>query len=1221
LSHLPAKILIVDDTPTGRETLGALLYSEEYELHFASNGQEALEKAAELIPDLILLDVMMPDMNGFEVCEHLRKDEVLAEVPVIMVTALYDRKSRLQGIRAGADDFISKPFDTTELGARVQMIVRLNRYRHLHAERRRFEQIIQFSPDGIVIVDEDGLIQLANQTFLTFLHAEKETQVVGQPLEKFLIGDNPGTYLDVIRQIVSDGGKSVQAETLLAAFDDTSLVIELVMGRFEWDERSMVQVNIHDLTRRNLAEVAKRESERRYRNIFDGAPVAIIEEDFYEVYQELQKLKANGITDMATYLEQHPEFVKRMTNSVMIREVNAYGQLVFHSNQSNERLNKLGVIFFPESYEGFKKILLAIANGDEHCEYENVQKAADGSRLNVLISASLPREAEQFHHVLVSVVDITDLKRAEVALRESERRYRNIFDSAPVAIFEEDWFEVYQAILDLKEQGVQDMQSYLTQHMEFVQQMADTLKIREINANAKKLFNLELGERHSTSLNVIFIPESLQAFKKVLVAIANGDEHCEYKNVQKSVDGKRRNVLVSMSLPQDPEQFRHVLVSVVDITELKQTENALRESEDRYHKMMQMANDAIFVTDAETFQLVDVNENALSLMGMEREDLLSMQIFDLYPDEEKEECSTFYKKMVKKSSRFAESCHIVNVNEKRIDVEITNSRIELGSKTLMMGIFRDITERRKEERVREAILMISIELRKVEKYEDVISVILEKLLLVLNAEGAALSRRDGKMVVLEQASGSWMEKMGNMWKTKENEPRWTEERPYAVHNVWSDRPSIPWMQELPGNIDVLEAPLITHEEVIGDLWVGRVSDWDDADGRILANVADMAANAIQRVNFLAELERRLEYLQALFTLDRAITGSLDLDMIFDVFLQLLDKQLEVGAADVLLYHDGDRLAECVGRIGFRVQASKTIYSWDQLLLANQVVTTGQPVKILDMRAEISKLPEFHSPEILLDKEGIKTYYGVPLKAKGRLLGVLEIFHREVIEYDDTAMDFLLALADQAAIAISQAELFDEMQEANNALIVAYDETIEGWALALEMRDNETQGHSWRVTELVLELAKQMGISGTDLVHLRRGAVLHDIGKMGVPDRILHKPGKLDSDEWEIMKKHPEYGYQMLSNIDFLRDSVNIPLYHHERWDGTGYPEGLKGTEIPLSARIFAIIDVWDAVTNDRPYHAAWSHEEALTHIRAQEGRHFDPDVVRNFLRVLGEGEL
>ncbi len=184
------------------------------------------------------------------------------------------------------------------------------------------------------------------------------------------------------------------------------------------------------------------------------------------------------------------------------------------------------------------------------------------------------------------------------------------------------------------------------------------------------------------------------------------------------------------------------------------------------------------------------------------------------------------------------------------------------------------------------------------------------------------------------------------------------------------------------------------------------------------------------------------------------------------------------------------------------------------------------------------------------------------------------------------------------------------------LVSAYDHTIEGWARALDLKDHETEGHSRRVTELTLEAAREAGIDGERLAHVRRGALLHDIGKMGVPDRILNKPGPLDEQEWAVMRRHTEYAREMLGGIPYLVEALPIPVYHHERWDGSGYPEGLSGEAIALEARLFAVIDVYDALTNDRPYRPAWSHERAVEHIRAGAGSHFDPDAVDVVLRVI-----
>jgi putative nucleotidyltransferase with HDIG domain len=194
-----------------------------------------------------------------------------------------------------------------------------------------------------------------------------------------------------------------------------------------------------------------------------------------------------------------------------------------------------------------------------------------------------------------------------------------------------------------------------------------------------------------------------------------------------------------------------------------------------------------------------------------------------------------------------------------------------------------------------------------------------------------------------------------------------------------------------------------------------------------------------------------------------------------------------------------------------------------------------------------------------------------------------------------------------------------LHESKRELLEAYDHTLEGWAKALELRDKETQGHSERVIELTLLLAKELGIQSGGLAHIRRGALLHDIGKMGIPDHILHKKERLREEEMAVIRKHPQFAYDMLKEIDFLREALEIPYCHHERWDGTGYPRGMKGMEIPLSARIFSIVDVWDAMTSDRPYRNAIPPEEVTAHLISQSGRHFDPSVVEAFLQVLHRG--
>jgi putative two-component system response regulator len=192
----------------------------------------------------------------------------------------------------------------------------------------------------------------------------------------------------------------------------------------------------------------------------------------------------------------------------------------------------------------------------------------------------------------------------------------------------------------------------------------------------------------------------------------------------------------------------------------------------------------------------------------------------------------------------------------------------------------------------------------------------------------------------------------------------------------------------------------------------------------------------------------------------------------------------------------------------------------------------------------------------------------------------------------------------------------KLQEAHSQLLGAYEATIEGWSRAMDLRDRETEGHSQRVAEFTMRMAIASGMSPEELVHIHRGALLHDMGKLGVPDSILHKPYTFTDEEWAIMRRHPQLAYDMLYPVEYLRPALDIPYCHHEKWDGSGYPRGLKGDEIPLAARLFAVIDVWDALTSDRPYRRAWTNENALAYIKEQSGKHFDPEIVNLFFRVI-----
>lgn len=379
-------------------------------------------------------------------------------------------------------------------------------------------------------------------------------------------------------------------------------------------------------------------------------------------------------------------------------------------------------------------------------------------------------------------------------------------------------------------------------------------------------------------------------------------------------------------------------------------------------------------------------------------------------------------------------------------------------------------------------------------------------------------------------------------------------------------------------------------------------------------IAVHLGKAIERRQVEEQVKRQLKRMSALHEIDMAITSTLDLRVTLNVILNEVSSQLDVDAANILLLKPANILSFAAEKGFNNLELIQTARIGLGENLAGKVALERQMIYITDLR-EHEASPGFAD---LVSQEGFVSYYGVPLIAKGNLVGVLEIFHRSALDPVADWLRFLETLAGQTAIVISNAVLFDDLQATKIAMEVSYVKTLEGWVRALDMRDKETEGHTQRVTDMTLRLASYIKIPNDELIHYARGALLHDIGKMAISDEIFHKPGSFTDEEQEVMREHPTYARNFLVGIEYLEPALDIPYYHHERWDGTGYPQGLKGEQIPLAARIFAIIDVWDAMLSDRPYRKAWSKKKALTYIKDQAGTHFDPSMVRAFLEMVGE---
>jgi HD-GYP domain-containing protein (c-di-GMP phosphodiesterase class II)/HAMP domain-containing protein len=409
-------------------------------------------------------------------------------------------------------------------------------------------------------------------------------------------------------------------------------------------------------------------------------------------------------------------------------------------------------------------------------------------------------------------------------------------------------------------------------------------------------------------------------------------------------------------------------------------------------------------------------------------------------------------------------------------------------------------------------------------------------------------------------------------------------------------------------------PMVYGGSLVGFLGFDSVrleKTWTEEDIALLKMIGEIFVNTLERKRAEERIKHHVQRLTTLHTMDQAIISSLDLHVILNIFLEQVTTKLGVDAANILLLNPQTQKLECAASHGFRPETIASLSVHGGKHHASRAMLERRIIYVSKM-SDIKNSPQFAE---LLEGEKFIVYYGVPLITKGQVKGVLEIFHRSPLNPDQEWFDFLEAIGALAAIAIDNASLFEGMQRTQEELMLAYDVTIEGWSRALDLRDKETEGHSQRVTEMTLEMARAFCVKEEELPHIRRGALLHDIGKMAIPDNILLKPGPLTEEEWTIMRKHPEYAYQLLSPITYLRKALAIPYCHHERWDGSGYPQGLKGEQIPLAARIFAVVDIYDALSFARPYRDAWQEDKVIEYIKSLSGILLDPRVVELFLKM------
>jgi PAS domain S-box-containing protein len=864
-----------------------------------------------------------------------------------------------------------------------------------------------------------------------------------------------------------------------------------------------------------------------------------------------------------------------------------------------------------------------IANG----EYKNLEaefRYKDGKTHVGLMSASVI-EVDGVPCILSITRDIDEIKKSERLIRESEIRYKSIFDSVSVAIWEEDLLDVYDMLEELRHSGINDLLEYLNNHYEFLLKAVESIKILDVNEASLKMYKAGSKEQLLFTLDKIFNDESIEIFKNELLTIWNREPFFNGDTVNLDLEGNRMIVNLLIRLPQKREDYQNILVSITDITQRKMAEDALLESESRYRQLVEQVNVVVYLDYVEIpSQPKYISPQIESLLGYTADEWLAdpeLLIKVVHPDDRQffldEDIKTDKtgEPFIVEYRAYTKDGRIVWIHDEAVLVYG-----EDGKPKDWHGVMYDITARKMaEEALRESESKYRSIFNTVPvaiKEEDFSTVY--KMMEDLRQTGV----EDFESYLAKHPE--WVQKAVESIKVVEVNQETlkifkAESKDQLLHSLdfyFTSTSLVSFQRELLAfwNHQSSFAHETVNKTLTGeliDVWVSIAIPTKPEDyGRILVTIMDIT----ERKRAEEQIRVQIRYLAALRAVDMAISASMDLPITLRVLLNQVHQQLMASAVSILILDPHTQTLRYAAGIGFKSTAIEATNLRLGQSFAGQAALERRIVTIenLEVNGTWAHTKGF-------ELEEFTSYMGIPLVSKGTVKGVLELFNRKPFIHDSAWMGLLESMAGQAAIAIENATLMDEVQKVNVNLRSAYDATIEGWARSIDLRNGDSEQHAKRVSELTIELAQAVGVQGEGLLNIRRGALLHDIGKLSVPDVILLKDGPLTDEEWVIMKTHPEASRRLLTSIDFLQPTIEIPYYHHERWDGSGYPEGLAGNDIPLSARIFAVVDCWDSLRSDRPWRKAWTDGNAWEYIEKNSGVLFDPQIVEKFRQLIGHG--
>jgi PAS domain S-box-containing protein len=1203
------RILSVEDSQQDFELIRELILEAGYqaEMERVETEEDFVKALQEKAYDIILADFKLPTFDAFRALENSKK--IRPDIPFIVMSGSIGEETAIELIKLGSVDYVLKD-RPQRLAAAIQRAIEEAHQKQAH---QRAEEALAKNDQLLRLAGEIAMfggwqLDLVTNRFewsdiVCEIHEvplgyspsiEEALQFItpewrDKTNEAFTKCAQEGLAFNEEVEIINRTGKRIWVRTIGEAARDQHGQIIAVQGA------------IQDISQRKKSVKALQESEKRFRSLVDNLPGVVY-------------LCKNDARYTMTYLPDEVEDLTGYPAEEFINDRISFVDL-YHPDDLPVIYQRVG-----EGVENHEPFHLIYRLQHRNGEWRWMEEWGTGVF-----------EEEELAFLEGFIIDITERKAIETALAESERIFQIALKNSPVTVFKMD----------------------------------TNLRYTWIHNPAPGILPQDvIGKTHAER----FPPEDAEKLTAIKQQVLDAGEGLR-QIIHTSGQGLPEYQDLTIEPTKDTDgNITGIICSSVDITKFKKAEEAQRqrltelETIRRISETFQITNsidEALAILLRETLSALNFPAGSIRLYNPEKNDLrvrvaegwfkaidgeaakpgqgIAGKVFSSGKKHISKEFVTDFQVNPDTKESIPEGWGGVGVPIHAFDeiigvffvscqlpqemqpdqIQFLESLAQIAGISLhRMTLLEEALQRLTE---LETIRRISETFQITNSIDEALAILLKETLSALNLSAGCISLYNPQQNELKmKVAKGWFKAIegeaikptqgitGHIFASgKAHIAKEFISDPIVNANV---RGSIPegW-----GGVGV---PIHAFDEIIGVFFVScqLPQEMQPHQIQFLESLAQIAGISLHRMTLLEEALQRLEKLKSQHAIDQAVASMSDLALTLEIISRQALNRLPADAVGILLYHPHDQTLTYASGTGFKFDAYKqTKIKLTESHIAGRAALEHKTIHLEDIRTN----PNTSDDLKIISAEGFSCYTAIPLIAKGKIKGVLEVFHVGHFHHSTEWQNDMATLATQTAVAIDTLQMYDHLHQKNLELTNAYDATIEGWSLALEYRDEETEGHTLRVTEISLKLARSLGVKEAELINIRYGALLHDIGKIGIPDSILLKPGPLTDEEWEIMKQHPRMAYNMLAPIEYLRSALDIPYYHHEKWDGSGYPSGLKGNQIPIGARIFAIVDVWDALRSDRPYRKAWPEKKTLEYIREQSGVHFDPDVVDAFFNI------